>query len=74
MVEQGEAFVLKSLITPEETESTFGGPYNLLGLMTRQDLIETQPELIQKVVNVHLRSLKWINEHSAEDIAAVLPI
>ncbi|MCK5544270.1 MAG: ABC transporter substrate-binding protein [Desulfobulbaceae bacterium] len=73
MVEQGDAFVLKRLISAQETEDTFGGPYSLLGLMTRQDLIGSDPELVQKVVNVHLRAMQWINEHSAEEITEALP-
>ena len=72
MVEKGEAYVLKRLVTPQETQEAFGGPYNLLGLLTRQDLIDSNPEMIQKVVKIHVRALKWINEHSAEEIAAAL--
>lgn len=73
MVERGEAYVLKRLVTPQETQEAFGGPYNLLGLLTRQDLIDSNPKMVQKVVKIHVRALKWINEHSAEEIAAVLP-
>ena len=73
MVEKGDAYVLVRLVSAQETQDTFGGPYNLLGLLTRQDLIDSNPELIQKVVNVHARSLEWLDGHSAEEIAAVLP-
>ena len=73
MVEQGDAFVLKRLISAQETEDTFGGPYSLLGLVTRQDLIDSDRELVQKVVKVHLRAMQWINEHSAEEITEALP-
>jgi len=73
MVEQGDAYVLKRLISSQETQDTFGGPYSLLGLVTRQDFIDSNPELVQKMVSIHLRSMKWISEHSAEEIANVLP-
>lgn len=42
--------------------------------MTRQDVIDHQPGLVQKVVNVHVRALKWIKEHTPEEIAEALPI
>ncbi len=73
MVERGEAFVLKRLVSPKETHEAFGGPYNFLGLLTRQDQIDSDPELVRKVVKVHTRALEWISAHSAEEIAAALP-
>ena len=72
MVEQGDAYVLKRLVSAKETLDVFGGPYSLLGLVTRQDVINSNPELVQKMVNIHIRSMKWISEHSAEEIAAIL--
>jgi len=73
MVEKGDAYVLKRFVTPQETQEAFGGPYNLLGLLTRKDLIESDPRLVQKMVTVHKRALEWMNSHSAEETTAALP-
>jgi NitT/TauT family transport system substrate-binding protein len=73
LVEEGKAFVLADLNTIKGTEQFFGGPYNLTGIVTRQDIIDNQPDLVRKVVNVHLRALKWIESHSEQEIADALP-
>lgn len=69
MVEQGDAFVLQRMITAEDSQKAFGGPYNLTGILTRQDVIDNNPELVQKVVNAQVRALKWIRNHSEEEVA-----
>lgn len=73
LVEQGKAFVLADLNTLKDTERFLGGAYNQAGVMTRQDVIDRQPSLVQKVVNVHIRALKWIKDHTPEEIADALP-
>ncbi len=73
LVEQGKAFVLADLNTLKDTEEFLGGPYNQAGVMTRQEVIDRQPGLVRKVVNVHIRALKWIKEHTPEEIAEALP-
>jgi NitT/TauT family transport system substrate-binding protein len=72
MVEQGNAYVLQRLITLEDSNKAFGGPYSLTGILTRQDVIDANPELVQKVVNVHVRVLKWMQTHTEQEIASVL--
>ena len=73
MVEQGDAYVLQRLITAEDSNKAFGGPYNLTGILTRQDVIDNNSELVRKIVAIHIRALKWIQTHSEEEIASVLP-
>jgi len=73
MVEQGDAFVLQRLISMEETTAAFGGPYNLAGILTRQEMIDNNHEIVQKVVNAHIKALRWIGGHTAEEIADILP-
>ena len=73
LVEQGKAFVLADLNTLKDTERFLGGTYNQAGVVTRQDVIDRQPGLVKKVVNVHLRALKWIQEHTPQEIAEALP-
>ena len=72
MVEQGAAYVLQRLITAEDSQQAFGGPYNLAGIVTRQDVIDSNPEQVQKVVNAIARALKWMQNNTEEEIADAL--
>nr|VFK45859.1 MAG: NitT/TauT family transport system substrate-binding protein [Candidatus Kentron sp. SD]VFK49772.1 MAG: NitT/TauT family transport system substrate-binding protein [Candidatus Kentron sp. SD] len=49
LVERGNAFVLADLTTLANTEEVFGGPYNLAGMLTRQEVIDAEPALVGKV-------------------------
>ncbi|MBC8233980.1 ABC transporter substrate-binding protein [bacterium] len=72
MLEQGDAYALQSLITADDSRKALGGPYSLTGILTRQDVINSQPDLVQRVVNAHVRALKWIRDHSEEEVANAL--
>ena len=42
-------------------------------MVTREDVIKEKPETVQKVVNAVYRALKYIQEHTPEEIVSVLP-
>lgn len=73
LVEQGKAFVLADLTSLSDTRRIFGGPYNQAGVLTRQDILDQNPALAQKVVKILKRALAWINASTPEEIAASLP-
>ncbi|WP_292993717.1 ABC transporter substrate-binding protein [Nitrosomonas sp.] len=73
LVEQGKAFILADLNTLRDTERYLGGVYNQAGVLTRQDVIDNRPDLVQKVVNIHIRALSWIREHTPQEITDALP-
>jgi len=72
MVEQGTAYVLQRMITAEDSQQAFGGPYNLAGIVTRLDVIDSNPEQVQKVVSAIVRALEWMQTHTEEEIADTL--
>jgi NitT/TauT family transport system substrate-binding protein len=69
----GDASLLLDMVTFEETQRVFSGSYQFTGLLTRQDVIERNPELVQKMVGVIVRVNHYIATHSAAEIAAALP-
>lgn len=73
MVEDGVAFVLQSLISLDDTEIVFDGPYNQSGILTTQAYIDKNEETVQKFTNAIVRALHFIQEHSVEEIVQVLP-
>ncbi len=59
--------------TPEGTQAVYGGPYPAAVLYARADYIAANPATMQKLANALVRGLKWIQAHSPEEIAAVMP-
>ncbi|MCX7312628.1 MAG: ABC transporter substrate-binding protein [Hyphomicrobiales bacterium] len=59
--------------TASGTKAVYGGPYPGGVIYATPAYIEKNPQAVQKVVNAFVRSLKWIDSHSAEDIAKLMP-
>ena len=73
LVNTGEAFELVDLNSYQSTINAFGGPYNQSGIVTREDVIKEKPETVQKVVNAVYQALRYIQEHTPEEIVSILP-
>jgi NitT/TauT family transport system substrate-binding protein len=69
----GDGSLLLDMVTLDETQRIFVGEYQFTGLLTRPDLIESRPQLVQSVVNALVKANRFIATHSAADIAAHLP-
>jgi len=72
MIENGDAFILQRLITMDDAQRAFGGPYNQAGILTRQEVIDNDQELVQKITCALIKALRFIQEHTSEEIAFVL--
>lgn len=72
MVQNGDAFVLQRLITMADSQKAFGGPYNQAGILTRQEVIDNDRELVQKVTCALIKALQFFQQHTSEEIAFVL--
>jgi NitT/TauT family transport system substrate-binding protein len=59
--------------TAEGTKAVYGGPYPGGVIYATPAYIEKNPQAVQKVVDAFVRGLKWIANHSAEDIAKLMP-
>jgi NitT/TauT family transport system substrate-binding protein len=59
--------------TEKGTLDIFGGPWPAGGFYTGEDFIRQHPQTVQKLVNAGLRALRYIKEHSPEEIAAAMP-
>lgn len=70
---QGVGKLLIDLSKPDTTQAALGGPYPFISLFARADYIAANKDTVQKVVNAYVKTLKWIQGHSAADIAAQLP-
>jgi NitT/TauT family transport system substrate-binding protein len=72
-VKIGIAKVAIDLRTPEQTRAALGGDYPAACLYMDRAWMEANKETTQKVVNAFVKTLKWINAHSPEEIAAQMP-
>jgi NitT/TauT family transport system substrate-binding protein len=72
-IKQGVAKMAIDLRTPEATRKALGGDYPAACLYMDAGWLKDNPETAQKIVNVMVRTLKWINTHSAEEIADKMP-
>jgi NitT/TauT family transport system substrate-binding protein len=59
--------------TVEGTRAVFGGPYPAAVLYTTPAFIERNPRTVQALVNAFVRGLGWMQSHSPEEIARVMP-
>src|ERR1700738_1338372 len=72
-VKNGTAKVGIDLRTPESTRAVLGGDYPASCLYMDRAWMEANKETAQKVVNVFVKTLKWMNTHSPEEIADAMP-
>ncbi len=74
MLEQQKLIkVIADTRTPQGTQAVYGGPYPAAVLYAKADYIAKNPAVMQKLANAFVRGLKWIEAHSPEEIAAVMP-
>nr|WP_253711573.1 ABC transporter substrate-binding protein [Bradyrhizobium sp. WD16] len=69
----GTAKVGIDLRTPEATRAALGGDYPAACLYMDRGWMEANKETAQKIVNALVKTLKWMNAHSPEEIAAQMP-
>jgi NitT/TauT family transport system substrate-binding protein len=69
----GDAHILVDLRTPEQAHKIFGGPYPASCLYMQTAWIDSHRPQVQKLVNAVVKALKYIQTHSAADIAAHMP-
>jgi NitT/TauT family transport system substrate-binding protein len=73
LIASGDARLLVDLRTPEATQKALGGLYPFACLYVRTDWLATHREQAQKLANALVKALRFINTHSAAEIAAVVP-
>lgn len=70
---QGVATIFADLTTVEGTRKSFGAVFPSSTIFMASERIKTNPEMAQHLADAMVRALKYINTHSAEEIAAIIP-
>ena len=73
MLKTGEARILVDMRTVEKTKLALGGTYPAASLYMPTDWIEKNKPTVQRLVNAFVKTLKFINTHSAAEIADKMP-
>ncbi|ACE99509.1 putative substrate-binding component of ABC transporter [Rhodopseudomonas palustris TIE-1] len=69
----GTAKIGIDLRSPEQTRKALGGDYPAACLYMDRGWMEANKPTVQKLVNAFVKTLKWIQAHSAEEIADKMP-
>ncbi len=73
LLKSGTASILLDLRGQENTRQVFGGPYPAACLFMETAWVHRNPLQVQKLVNAFVKTLRYIHDHSAEEIAEHLP-
>ena len=69
----GLATVFADLTTVEGTRKHFGTLFPTSTVYMRSDRVKANSEIAQHLATAFVRTLQWINSHTPEEIAAVVP-
>jgi NitT/TauT family transport system substrate-binding protein len=73
LLESREAEILVDLRTPQQAEAALGGIYPAACLYMQTPWIKAHKPEVQRLVNALVKALRYIQTHSAEEIAAHMP-
>ena len=73
LLKTGEASVLVDMRTAEGTKAALGGVYPASALYMSTEYVNGHKETVQKLANAFVKTLRWINTHSAAEIADKMP-
>ncbi|MBN8845867.1 MAG: ABC transporter substrate-binding protein [Sphingomonadales bacterium] len=73
ILKTGKVSVLYDLTTPAKTKKLLGAELPAQSLFTSPNFLRDHPDQVQKVVNAFVRTMRFVNTHSAEEVAAAMP-
>ncbi|GAA3537023.1 ABC transporter substrate-binding protein [Amycolatopsis ultiminotia] len=68
-----QAKILYDLRTVEGTRAALGGLYPASSLYMSCEIVKRYPDVVQKLANAYVDSLKWLSSHTAEQVADLMP-
>ncbi|MDT8910226.1 ABC transporter substrate-binding protein [Amycolatopsis sp. PS_44_ISF1] len=69
----GQAKILYDLRTVAGTRAALGGLYPASSLYMSCEIVHRYPDIVQKLANAYVDSLRWLAEHTPEQVADVMP-
>src|SRR5581483_903713 len=73
LLASGVGKVLVDLRTPQSTQAALGGEYPFISLFMNNSYVNSHKDVVQKLVNAYVKTLKWMHTHTAAQIADMMP-
>lgn len=73
LLKTGQAKVLVDMRNDADTRRALGGPYPCASLYMRNDWVAQHPAVVQKLANALVKTLRYIHDHDAAEIASHMP-
>src|SRR5437762_3086285 len=73
LLSTGVGKVLVDLRSPQSTQAALGASYPFICLFMQNSYVSSHKAVVQKLVNAYVKTLKWIQTHTADQIAAMMP-
>ena len=73
LLAKNDAYIIYDTRTADGAQTAFGGPYPATSLYMSTSYIQSHHATVQKLVNAYVKTLKWIQAHSATEIADKMP-
>lgn len=73
LVASGIGSVLVDLRTPATTSVALGAPYPFICIFMTNDYVASHKDIVQRMVNAYVKTLRWLNSHSVAEIVARIP-
>ncbi|HEY3711781.1 MAG TPA: ABC transporter substrate-binding protein [Amycolatopsis sp.] len=69
----GSAYILLDMRTASGTAQQLGGEYPATSLYMGTAYVDQHPDIVQKLVNAYVATLKWIQTHNGTQLADIMP-
>ncbi len=73
LIKMGAATVMIDLRTPQSTAAALGGPYPAASFYVESAWLDSHKDEAQKLANALVKTMHWIADHGADDIASEMP-
>ncbi len=73
LLAKGDAQILVNLSDPDSAKQVLGGTYPATALYMTTDYVTAHPDIVQKLANAFVKTMRWIHSHSAAEIADKMP-
>ncbi|MBV9712688.1 MAG: ABC transporter substrate-binding protein [Ktedonobacteraceae bacterium] len=73
ILSSGTGKLLVDLRSPQSTQAALGGAYPFICLFMNNSYVDNHKDIVQKLVNAYVKTLKWMHTHTAAEIADKMP-
>lgn len=73
LVNSGKGKILVNLLSPKDTEAALGGDYPFIGVFAKNDWVDSNKDVTQRLVNAYVKTLQYMHSHTAAQIADQMP-